>query len=393
MFTLIRNADIYAPQPLGVQDIFIANGVIAAIGEKLDVRIAGVEIAEYDLEGRKVIPGLMDNHVHITGGGGEGGFATRTPEIQLSSITTSGVTTVFGLLGTDGTTRSMPNLLAKACALEEEGITTYIYSGAYQVPTPTLTGCIRDDIILIHKVIGAGEIAISDHRSSQPRYSLYRDIVAQARVGGMLSNKAGVVDFHVGDGKRGLEPLRRIIANSEIPYTNMLPTHINRIGHLLDDAIAYAKEGGYVDITSGVSPEAGSQAAIKPSQAIARLLAEGVPADHILMSSDGNGSMPVFDEKGNNIGVGVADQKTLLTELRDAVLDEGCDLETVLPVVTSNVARLFKLPQKGEIRVGADADLAVLCSKWKLKKLWAKGRLMVDDGEPIVFGTYEKLKR
>lgn len=78
------------------------------------------------------------------------------------------MTTIVGCLGTDGCTRTMSNLLAKAKGLEEEGITTYVYTGSYQVPVRTLTGTIMDDIILLEKVVGTGEIALSDHRSSQP---------------------------------------------------------------------------------------------------------------------------------------------------------------------------------------------------------------------------------
>lgn len=391
MFTLIRNAHVYAPEDLGVRDVFIAAGKIAMIDEHIE--ISGLEYEEYDLQGKRLVPGLIDNHVHITGGGGEGSFKTRTPEIQLSSITTSGVTTVCGLLGTDGTTRSMENLLAKARGLEEEGISTFIYAGAYQVPTPTITGNVRNDVILIDKCIGAGEIAISDHRSAQPPQQAYTDIVAQARIGGMLSGKAGIVDFHVGDGTRCLEPLRYIAENTEIPYTNMLPTHCNRNAYLFEDAMNYVREGGYMDITSGVSPETGSENALKPATAIRIVLESELPNDHILMSSDGNGSMPLFDEKGNNIGVGVADQRSLLGEVRDAVLKEGCPFEDVLPIVTKNVATLLKLTGKGVVAVGADADLLVLTDDYQVDKVWAKGRLMVQDGEPIVFGTFENLRK
>lgn len=390
MFTLIRNAHVFAPKDLGIQDVLIVNRKIAMLEHHLD--ISGIPYQTYDLAGKRLIPGLIDSHVHITGGGGEGSFRTRTPEIMLSSITASGVTTVCGLLGTDGTTRSMENLLAKARGLEEEGISTYIYAGAYQVPTPTITGSVRDDVILIDKCIGSGEIAISDHRSAQPSQESLANIVAQARVGGMLSGKAGIVDFHVGDGPRRLAPLRYIANETEIPYTNMLPTHVNRNPELFEDAIAYAKEGGYIDLTSGVSPAAGVAIAVKPSQAIRRLLDENVPIDRILMSSDGNGSVPLFDEQGKNIGVGVADQRSLLTELRDAVIDEGCDFATILPIVTQNVANLLRLPDKGVVAVGADADLLVLTDDYEVDKVWAKGQLMVDAGQPVVWGTFEKLR-
>ena len=229
-FTLLKNAHVFAPDDIGQQDILIAGEKIAAIGKDLTLP-AVYNCHTVDCTGLKAVPGFVDSHVHLIGGGGEGGYNTRTPEIQLSKITTAGVTTVLGLLGTDGVTRHVESLLAKARGLENEGISTYIYSGSYEMPTPTITGSVRRDIILIDKVIGTGEIAMSDHRSSQSPVSAYREITAEARVGGMLSGKAGVVNMHVGDGTDDLKYLREITANGELPRTQVIPTHVNRNRH------------------------------------------------------------------------------------------------------------------------------------------------------------------
>ena len=182
---LIKNAHVYAPEDLGIMDVLIGGGKILKMAEELpEEKSYGVEVI--DGKGKILMPGLIDAHVHILGGGGEGGAKTRTPEIMLSDITTGGVTTVVGCLGTDGCTRTMTNLLAKAKGLEEEGITTFVYTGSYQVPVRTLTGSIMDDLILLEKVVGTGEIAISDHRSSQPTQEDFSRIVADTRVGGIL---------------------------------------------------------------------------------------------------------------------------------------------------------------------------------------------------------------
>ena len=210
-FTLIRNAHIYAPKDLGIQDILLAGDKIAQIGKNFEIP-ATYAVTEIEASGKTLLPGFIDSHVHMIGGGGEGGFATRTPEITLSKITTSGVTTLVGCLGTDGTTRHVESLLAKARGLECEGLTTYIYTGAYEIPTPTITGSIRRDIVLIDKIIGAGEIAMSDHRSAQPSTQAYAELAAQARIGGMLSGKAGIIDMHMGDGRDGLKKLYEITA-------------------------------------------------------------------------------------------------------------------------------------------------------------------------------------
>lgn len=389
-FTLLKNAHVIAPEDLGVKDILVAGEKIAMIGEGLSLpAIYDCEVV--DCEGNYVVPGFIDSHVHLIGGGGEGGYATRTPEIQLTDITTSGVTTVLGLLGTDGVTRHVTSLLAKARGLEDEGITAYIYSGSYEIPTPTITGSVRNDIILIDKVIGTGEIAMCDHRSSQSPKEAYQQITAEARVGGMLSGKAGVVNMHLGDGEDGLKMLYEITKNGEIPKTQIIPTHVNRNKRLFKEAIEWAKQGGIMDVTSSVSPESGSSHSVKSSEAVKQALEAGVNIENITMSSDGNGSMPIFDEAGNNIGVGVASQISILNEFRDMMQKENIAITDAIKIITSNIAKFTKLyPRKGCLANNSDADILVLDKDLQLQHVWARGTHMVENGKPIVFGTFEK---
>lgn len=389
-FTLLKNAHVIAPEDLGVKDILVAGEKIAMIGEGLSLP-AVYDCEVVDCEGNYVVPGFIDSHVHLIGGGGEGGYATRTPEIQLTDITTSGVTTVLGLLGTDGVTRHVASLLAKARGLEDEGITAYIYSGSYEIPTPTITGSVRNDIILIDKVIGTGEIAMCDHRSSQSPKEAYQQITAEARVGGMLSGKAGVVNMHLGDGEDGLKMLYEITKNGEIPKTQIIPTHVNRNKRLFKEAIEWAKQGGIMDVTSSVSPETGSSHSVKSSEAVKQALEAGVNIENITMSSDGNGSMPIFDEAGNNIGVGVASQISILNEFRDMVQKENIAITDAIKIITSNIAKFTKLyPKKGCLANNSDADILVLDKDLQLQHVWARGTHMVENGKPIVFGTFEK---
>ena len=389
-FTLLKNAHVIAPEDLGVKDILVAGEKIAMIGKGLSLS-AVYDCEVVDCEGNYVVPGFIDSHVHLIGGGGEGGYATRTPEIQLTDITTSGVTTVLGLLGTDGVTRHVASLLAKARGLEDEGITAYIYSGSYEIPTPTITGSVRNDIILIDKVIGTGEIAMCDHRSSQSPKEAYQQITAEARVGGMLSGKAGVVSMHLGDGEDGLKMLYEITKNGEIPKTQIIPTHVNRNKRLFKEAIEWAKQGGIMDVTSSDSPESGSSHSVKSSEAVKQALEAGVNIENITMSSDGNGSMPIFDEAGNNIGVGVASQISILNEFRDMVQKENIAITDAIKIITSNIAKFTKLyPRKGCLANNSDADILVLDKDLQLQHVWARGTHMVENGKPIVFGTFEK---
>lgn len=389
-FTVLRGARVLAPEDLGCRDVLLVGEKLAAMASRLEVPPAW-NCREVRLDGYTLVPGLIDGHVHLIGGGGEGGYHTRTPEVTLSGLTKAGVTTVVGCLGTDGTTRHMASLLAKARGLESEGVTTFIYSGAYEVPTVTLTGSVRADLILIDKVIGAGEIAISDHRSSQPLRPAIQQLAAEARVGGLLSGKAGVLHLHVGDGKSGLGMLSAIVDESEIPITQFVPTHLNRNPQLLQEAIAWGRRGGFIDFTSGVSPASGVVRAVRASRAVAQAVAAGVGLDRITISSDGNGSMPLFDDKGAMAGLMVASLDSLLAELRALVLTEGMPLDQAIQVVTGNVAKALKLwPRKGTLQVGADADLLVLDGELNPVQVWARGRLMLEKGEPVVWGTFER---
>lgn len=389
-FTLLKGVEVYAPTAMGRQDILIAGDKIAAIRPQLEVP-ADWECQTIEVNGCLAVPGFIDGHVHMIGGGGEGGYATRTPEVQLGDIVLAGVTTVVGCLGTDGTTRHMTSLLAKARGLECEGVTTYIYTGSYEVPTNTITRNVRDDIIIIDKVIGCGEIAISDHRSAQPTKEQIAKLAAESRVGGMLSGKAGVLQLHVGDGKNKLNTLFAIVEEGEIPITQFIPTHISRNPELLDEGVRFAAMGGFVDITSSYVNMPGKPSGIKPSDAVLYCLKRGVPLSNITMSSDGNGSMPAFDAQGKLIGLEAARVDTLYREIRDLIVDNSLKLEDAIRIITENPAKALKLyPQKGCLQEGSDADIVILDQKMNITHVLAKGRLMVRDKKQIVLGTFEK---
>ena len=200
----------------------------------------GVPVEEHDLGGRRVIPGLIDCHVHLTGGGGEAGPETRVPPVGLSRMTTGGVTTAVGVLGTDDAIRSPAELVTVARGLNAEGLTAYCMTGGYHLPPATVTGSVRRDLVLIDLILGVGEVAISDHRSSQPTLDELLRVAADAHVGGLMSGKAGLLHLHVGDGARGLQPVRDMLDGSEIPASVFHPTHVNRRRALFDEALGLA---------------------------------------------------------------------------------------------------------------------------------------------------------
>ncbi len=374
MLTLFKNATIYSPHFLGKKDVLVGGKTILAIADHIEPP-SGVETKLLDCTGLWLVPGLIDSHVHITGGGGEGGPASRMPELQISMMTEAGVTTVVGCLGTDGITRSVESVLMKVKSIRANGMSAWMYTGAYQVPPPTITGDIMRDITLIDEVIGVGEIAISDHRSSVPTIAELSKLTGHARVAGMIGGKAGIINMHMGDARDPFRPLHDIVANSEMGYKQFIPTHCNRNEYIFEDAKEYGKKG-YVDITTSSYPYYADEE-IKPSVALKLLLESGVPIGHITFTSDACGSLPGFDpETGKLVKIEMGLPDSILREIKEAVLEDAVPLEIALQVATSNPADILRLTGKGYIKENFDADILILDTEFNIRYLMANGKMV-----------------
>lgn len=386
---ILKNCNVYTPEPIGINDILIAGGEIIGIAPSINPP-GGIEVEIYDMKNAIVVPGFIDAHVHIAGAGGEGGPSSRTPEMQLSQFITAGVTTVVGCLGTDGLTRTVESVLMKAKSLKAEGISAFIYSGAYQVPTPTILGDAGKDIALIEEVIGVGEIAISDHRSSWPTTDELLRLTEHARVGGMLGGKAGIINIHLGDQEEPFQPLYNVIerSNNMLKLTQFIPTHCNRNDYTLESAIEYGKRGGIVDITTSSYPYF-KEYEVKPSKCINILRNAGIPIENITFTSDAGGSLPGFDDQGNLTLLQMGTPHSNWTEIVDAVNNESVELSDALKVITSNPARILKLKNKGQLKTGMDADLIALNNN-EITHVIAMGQWMMKDKQLLKKGAYEK---
>ena len=360
---LIRNANVYSPAPMGRKDVLIEGDKVIKIADRIAGDYSELNVKTVEAEGKTLVPGFVDQHVHVIGAGGEAGFATRTPEMQISNIVKHGITTIVALHGTDGTARNIEALYAKTCALEEEGITARMLTGSFEMPSATLTGSVRRDMIFIDKVIGA-KTAISDRRSSQPTKAMVEQLAAQAYTGGLAGGKRGYTHIHLGVGARKLSMLKDIIRETEIPPYLLVPTHINRDKALFEDAIEFAKMGGTIDITTGI--------------------------ERITMSSDANGSMAVYDEDGTFKGLFVTTVESMFSEFRDIVLKENLPLETAIRVVSTNAAKSIGMyPRKGGIQEGQDADLILLGKDLEIDSVYAKGVLAAKNGVSLLHNAFE----
>jgi beta-aspartyl-dipeptidase (metallo-type) len=387
-FDLLRGARLFAPEELGACDVLVGAGQVLWMGSGApELRTpSGLEIREHDLSGKTLIPGLIDGHAHVTGGGGESGFASRVPPLALSNFTTAGVTSVVGLLGTDDTVRTTGDLVATTRGLRELGLSAWCYTGGYHLPATTLTGSVRGDIVHLEPVIGVGELAVSDHRSSQPTLDELLRVAADAHVAGLMTNKAGICHLHLGDGERGLDLVRRALETSELPAQVFHPTHVNRRRGLFEEALELAERGVVVDVTA--FPAEDGEDAWSAAEAVRRFASSGLSPERLTVSSDGGGCLPVFDAEGRIASMGVGSPAELTATLRD-LIEGGMDPATALVPFTSNPARVLRLAGKGHISVGAHADLVVLDAQWRVTDVMALGKWHVTGGEVAHRGPFE----
>lgn len=378
---LIKNTNLYSPQSLGKKDILISNGKIVAIDD--EIMDHSVFSKVWDAKGAITTPGFIDQHIHVIGAGGKHGFASMTPELHLGDLINCGTTTVVGLLGTDGSTRSIKTLFSKTQALNQEGITAYMYTGYYGLDKVYLMNSLQEDMIYIDSVIGC-KIAISDIRSSYPSALELLRLLRNVRVGGMLAGKKGILHLHLGALSSKMDLLFEIIENYEFPIEHISPTHVGRTKELFDQAITFAKMGGMIDITTGASKYT------DPYKSVLYALDNNVSIDNITFSSDGNAGLDKLDKNNNLVGFKSAPFDKNFEEVIN-LHKHGCvPLEDALKLITSNPAKNLGLKNKGEVKVNSDADLCFLNSDLKLNTVIANGKFMMQDGELVVKGSFEK---
>jgi len=377
---LIKNTNLYSPKSLGKKDILISNGKIVAIDDEIVNHSVFSEV--WDAKGAITTPGFIDQHIHVIGAGGKHGFASMTPQLHLGDLINCGTTTVVGLLGTDGSTRSIKTLFSKTQALNQEGITAYMYTGYYGLDKVYLMNSLQEDMIYIDSVIGC-KIAISDIRSSYPSALELLRLLRNVRVGGMLAGKKGILHLHLGALSSKMDLLFEIIENYEFPIEHISPTHVGRTKDLFNQAITFAKMGGMIDITTGASKYT------DPYKSVLYALDNNVSIDNMTFSSDGNAGLDKLDKKNNLVGFKSAPFDKNFEEVINLHKLGGIPLEDAIKLITSNPAKNLGLKNKGQVKINSDADLCFLNSDLELNTVIANGKFMMQEGALVVKGSFE----
>ena len=362
MLTLIENGEIYAPESIGKHSILLGADRILKIGEinRRSIESLKIPLEVIDATDCIITPGFIDPHEHLLGGSGEEGFSTQTPEIYPSEIVQAGITTVVGCLGVDTTMKTMAGLLAKAKALKEEGLSAYMWTGGYDIPPTTITGTPRNDIMFIDEVIGTGETAISDFRSTDHVPHELARFVIDTHNGGMLSNKAGVTHFHVGDGEERLKSLRILLDEFKVIKPEWLyPTHITRSEALMKEAIELSKRGSFVDIDT----------------------VDGDLPKWFKFYLD-NGGLP--EKLTISTDASITSPENLLEQIRACIVEHNFPIERVLACVTKNTAQVLKLEEKGKLEEGKAADVLVLRKEnLEIRDLISGNRRLIENGKLV----------
>jgi beta-aspartyl-dipeptidase (metallo-type) len=377
---LLKNASIHAPHFMGKQDVFIAQGVIQSI--ESEINITGLENLEvHDLNGANLTPGFIDQHIHITGAGGKYGFGSMTPEVSIRDLAACGTTTVVGLLGTDGTARSLNTLYAKCAGLEDEGMTAHMLTSFFGLPVKTFTGNVHDDLLFIDRVVGC-KVAIADTRSSYPTAKELLSLLREIQVGGMISGKGGVLHIHLGALPDGMDLLFELVKKYHVDIRRLSPTHVGRTEHLFHQAQDFAKLGGMVDLSTG-----GTQF-VPPWEAIEMAKNNGADLGQFTLSSDGNAGIGILDDTGQLTGFKKAPIDRNVWNVQQLIRKTKVTPEEAIGLVTSGPAKTMGLKRKGKIAAGMDADFCVFDEQWEHTGTIARGKFLKKEGHVLVRGNF-----
>lgn len=379
MVKIIKNAEVYSPEYLGRKDILIGGEKILAIDDNIDISIK--DALQIDAQGKIVTPGLIDQHIHLTGAGGKHAFSSMTPEINISELIQCGTTTVMGMLGTDGVTRSLQGLYAKVKGLEQEGISAYMLTGYFGYPTTSMLNSVLEDIIFIDKVIGC-KTAISDERSSFPTENELLKLLREVHVGGLTSGKGGILHVHLGALESRMDILLDLVKKYHFPIRHISPTHVGRTKPLFEQAIEFAKLGGMIDISTG-----GTKYDL-PYKQVLYALEKGVSINNITFSSDGNAGMAKKAENGDIVSLYKAPVDLNLKQVILLIQEGGMTVSDAFKIITTNPARNLSLSHKGKVAKSFDADFCFFDPQFNLTDVISRGNIMMRDCEIVKTNHY-----
>ena len=133
----------------------------------------------------------------------------------------------------------------------------------------------------------------------------------------MLSGKAGITNVHLGGGKRQYELLLKLwrrLRSLLVNFYRLMQigqvSCLKQVSFLLKWAVPSILPQVKILIFGKEDDE------VRFSKGLKRLLDEGIGLDQFTMTSDGQGSLPYFDENNQFIGLGVGSSRALMVGIK-----------------------------------------------------------------------------
>jgi len=390
--TLLRGGEVYAPHRIGRADVLLGGGRILRMGTNLESAALALDtVHTIDASRLRVVPGYIDQHIHLFGGGDAAGPQGRAFDLKAEDLALSGITTAVGVVGVEMETRGLPLLLRKTMELRSAGITALMYTGSFRLPAPHLLWSAAADVCFIEQVMGV-KTAVSERLYPNQDLPALMQLAGEMLQAKALSGKAAVLHCHMGGMAAGMEPLFALVEQLGIDPSQILPTHVNRTAEfspVFEHALRFAKMGGTIDFSSCVSKQDANPTGVDVHEAVRSALDAGVPIERITFSSDSNVPGAVRDSEGRLTGMRVVPPSVLHRDLMRTVHDAGLPLEQALQLITSNVARVLGLQgSKGCVAEGADADIVLLDEQDRIDTVIAGGELLVRERRATARGPF-----
>ncbi|HEX5792035.1 MAG TPA: amidohydrolase family protein, partial [Rheinheimera sp.] len=155
--------------------------------------------------------------------------------------------------------------------------------------------------------------------------------------------------------------------------------------------LEFATKGGVIDFTTSTTNFDLKHGEVTAAAALAEALAFGIKPMQLTLSSDGNASLPIYNDDGDLLGLQVGSVQSLYQAARDAVMQHQVVLTDAICSITAAPAAILGLKQKGRLQAKLDADLVLLRrDDLTVDSVIAKGKLLVQQGKALVKGTFER---
>lgn len=380
---VLRGASVLLPDGWAEAEIWTLGRSITGIGEPAgpDGEIPGaLGVPEVvDLAGERLVPGFIDSHLHILGGGGGGGFPTRIPELPVDAALEAGITTCVAMPGVDPLTRPLRALLALAASFREQGVRALPMTGGFVWPTETLTGSVRSDLHTIPSLTGV-KIALGEHLATAPTAHELERLLVEIDWAAHTTGRGILLHAHLGTAAQPAARLEAALEAVPVDRGRVQVTHANYTRDTLDAAIRLGLAGCRIDVNPLIRPDR-IGGAIAPTEAIAALLGAGVALDRLSLSTDGNASVPRTLTDGTPEGF--SHQLGLARAVGNVVAAGVLDAAAALQLITANPAAALRRHDLGRIARGAAADLVGLDDEFAVRTVISGGVVRVREGRAL----------